>query len=99
MNTVIINKILERRIPEKISLKLLNRFTSQEEREDYIQEMYLILLEIDEDKLIRLDTGNELENYFSRICLNQLVNTKSNWHKLNETYIKKEKINEKYYDE
>ena len=40
--------------------------------EDYQQEMYLILLETPEDKLIKLYNDKELDNYSQKVELNQL---------------------------
>ncbi len=38
---------------------------------DYQQEMYMILLEMPEDKLKNMYENGELDNYFYRICWNQ----------------------------
>jgi hypothetical protein len=61
----------------------------QEDREDYCQDMYLILLETPLEKLQKLDEEGKLADYFARICINQLVNQKSVTHKKLETYIQK----------
>lgn len=91
----IITEIYQKKIPIKIYNKLKRKLPYAEDVEDYQQEMYLILLETPEDKLIKLYNDKELDNYFARICINQLVNKNSNLHKLLQTkWYKQEMDNE-----
>ena len=91
----IITEIYRKQIPNKIYNKLKRKLPYEEDVEDYQQEMYLILLETPEDKLIKLYNDKELDNYFARICINQLVNKNSNLHKLLQTkWYKQEMDNE-----
>lgn len=91
----IITELYRKQIPNKIYNKLKRKLPYEEDVEDYQQEMYLILLETPEDKLIKLYNDKELDNYFARICINQLVNKNSNLHKLLQTkWYKQEMDNE-----
>lgn len=95
--TTMINKIItelyRKQIPMKIYNKLKRKLPYAEDVDDYQQEMYLILLETPEDKLIKLYNDKELDNYFARICINQLVNKNSNLHKLLQTKLIKTEMN------
>lgn len=91
----IITEIYNKCIIEKIASKLSNRFKREEDMSDYIQEMYLILLDMPEDKLFRLYTDKELDNYIAQIALNQLVNTQSKFHRLMEDNINKVQIEDR----
>lgn len=86
-------KIMKLCIPEKMANKFNDRFKNTQDRYDYVQDMYLILLEIPEDKLQGLYERKELPDYFSQICLNQITNRKSKFHKTYETYMDKIRIN------
>lgn len=88
----IITEIYRKNIPIKIYNKLKRKLPYAEDVDDYQQEMYLILLETPEDKLIKLYNDKELDNYFARICINQLVNKNSNLHKLLQTKLIKTEI-------
>ena len=74
MNRTDINlTVLSYRIPEKLATKHSSRFVQPEDREDYIQDMNLELLELDDEKVFRLWDRGELLNYFAKICCNQLL--------------------------
>lgn len=88
MRNRIIEEIYMKRIPERLAAKV-PRFKCREDVEDYTQEMYLMLLETPEDKLISMQQKGELPNYFAKMCINQLCNTKSFLHRKLETYITK----------
>lgn len=91
----IITEIYRKNIPMKIYNKLKRKLPYEEDVEDFCQEMYLILLETPEDKLIKLYNDKELDNYFARICINQLVNKNSNLHKLLQSnWIKTDEIDD-----
>lgn len=84
----IISELYNKHIPLKI-FKKLKRFDDWELMFDFEQEMLLNILEIPPDKLIGLHARKELDNYFGKICLNQLVNPKSTFNKKYETKITK----------
>lgn len=82
MTQEIFDYIYKLQIPEKMANKI-RRFKYNMDYKDYIQDMYLILLELDNNKIEKLyNKGNkELANYFAKICLNQLTKMNSQWHK------------------
>lgn len=92
----LINSIYRKNIPIKIYNKLRRKLPNEEDVDDYVQEMYLILLETPEEKLLDLHQQGRLEDYFARICINQLVNKNSNLHKLLQTNW--DKTTEEYID-
>lgn len=63
--------------------KLGNTFHSQlgTNKEDWKQEMWLIILELPEDKLIRLYENKELDWYILSIARNQVVNDRSTFNR------------------
>lgn len=77
----IITELYAKNIPMKILNKLKKELPCTDDVQDYVQEMYLILLEYSNDKIIDLYKQGELDNYFARICINQLANPKSKLHK------------------
>lgn len=88
MRNKIVEEIYAKSIPEKIATTYYTKFTQPYDRDDYVQEMYLILLTIDYDKLIKLYKANQLDYYFYKVCRNQLVNYNSEFHKLMNSRIK-----------
>lgn len=94
----IFNEIYKKKIPEKISLMNINKFKEKEDMQDYVQEMYLIFLTLDKKKIKDLYDENKLEDYFAKICYNQLNNTKSTYNKLMENNILKCEYKEENYD-
>lgn len=94
----IFNEIYKKKIPEKISLMNINKFKEKEDTQDYVQEMYLIFLTLDKKKIKDLYDENKLEDYFAKICYNQLKNTKSTYNKLMENNILKCEYTEENYD-
>lgn len=90
----IIEDIRKRCIAEKMANKFQDRFSNTMDKDDYVQEMYMILLEMSDKKLEALYEKKEIFDYFSRICLNQMVNRKSNFHRKYETYLEKKTIME-----
>jgi len=97
-NNTMINKIItelyKKNIPMKVYNKLKRNLPYIEDVEDYQQEMYLILLEYTEAKIIDLYEQGRLDDYFARICINQLVNPNSNLNKLLQTNKHKTDIEE-----
>lgn len=61
---------------------------------DFEQQMFIELYNIPEPKIHKLFTDNELDNYFAKICLNQLINPKSSFNKMYDTKTLKIPINE-----
>jgi hypothetical protein len=90
----IITELYNKNIPMKVYNKLKRNLPYIEDVEDYQQEMYLILLEYTEAKIIDLYEQGRLDDYFARICINQLVNKNSNLHKLLQTNQHKTDIEE-----
>ena len=76
--------IIEFIVASKIVEKLANRFSSilGSNKEDYIQEMYLMILTIPEAKLASLYAKNELVYYIISIARNQAVYKKSDFNRL-----------------
>lgn len=94
----IFNEIYKKKIPEKIGLMNINKFKEKEDMQDYVQEMYLIFLTLDKKKIKDLYDENKLEDYFAKICYNQLNNIKSTYNKLMENNILKCEYKEENYD-
>lgn len=86
----IIRYIQSMQVIEKLSSKYLHYLKS--DRDDFIQEMYLIILTIPKDKITALFERNELVRYIIQIVKNQLFNHKSNFSKKFERNIKKIQI-------
>lgn len=62
-------------------------------KDDFVQEMYLILLEYNENKIIELYNKNQLKYFLIRICVNNYKSTTSPWYKKYMKY-NKELINQ-----
>lgn len=86
----IIRYIQSMQVIEKLSSKYLHYLKS--DRDDFVQEMYLIILTIPKEKLTALFERNELVRYIIQIVKNQLFNHKSNFSKKFERNIKKIQI-------
>ena len=86
----IIRYIQSMQVIEKLSSKYLHYLKS--DRDDFVQEMYLIILTIPKEKLTALFSRNELVRYIIQIVKNQLFNHKSNFSKKFERNIKKIQI-------
>lgn len=61
--TAIIERIYDKKIPESAWRKAKDSLF-----EDYRQEMYLLLLEMPDEKFFDLVSRNKLEDYFYRLC-------------------------------
>ena len=83
----IIQYVMSMELVEKLSSKYLHYLKS--DRDDFVQEMYLIILTIPKEKLTALFERNELVRYIIQIVKNQLFNHKSNFSKKFERNIKK----------
>ena len=86
----IIRYVQSMQVIEKLSSKYLHYLKS--DRDDFIQEMYIIILTIPKDKITALFERNELVRYIIQIVKNQLFNPKSNFSKKFERNIKKIQI-------
>ena len=86
----IVRYIQSMQVIEKLSSKYLHYLKS--DRDDFVQEMYLIILTIPKEKLTALFERNELVRYIIQIVKNQLFNPKSNFSKKFERNIKKIQI-------
>ena len=86
----IIRYVMSMQVIEKLSSKYLHYLKS--DRDDFVQEMYLIILTIPKEKLTALFERNELVRYIIQIVKNQLFNPKSNFSKKFERNIKKIQI-------
>lgn len=82
MRNKIVEEMYAKAIPEKIANTYYTKFTQPYDRDDYVQEMYLILLTMDYDKLVKLYEADQLDYYFYKVCRNQIVNYNSEFHKL-----------------
>lgn len=81
MQERIISEVIANAIPEKISNKEKDRLRCEDDRMDYIQEMYAILMEIPDEKILKLYNESKLNDYFAQICINQIINPKSSFYK------------------
>ena len=86
----IIRYIQSMQVIEKLSSKYLHYLKS--DRDDFVQEMYIIILTIPKEKITALFERNELVRYIIQIVKNQLFNPKSNFSKKFERNIKKIQI-------
>lgn len=71
-------------ISQKLIEKLSTRFSSLlgENLNDWIQEMYLTVFEMPEEKLIRLFDNNQLVYYIISVCKKQALHNKSKFNKI-----------------
>ena len=90
------NQIIEEIYNEKIIERCLAKYSKRMNGfiEDVVQDIYMMIIEMPEDKLLKLYNDNELTYYILTICKNQCVNKYSKSNKKYQTNV--EKIN---YDE
>lgn len=80
------DKIIEVIIKEEWIDKIIKNYKIHPlYRDDYIQEIYLIILTIEEDRLISLYNSNDLYRFIIKICAN---NYKSKTSKFYYTHLK-----------
>ena len=84
MTQEIFDSIYRLKLPEKIGKRFWSRLKQYWDYDDYVQEMYLILLELPEEKVNSLFYRGELADYFSKICFTQITNNSSYFHRLIE---------------
>ena len=85
------NQIIEEIYNEKIIERCLAKYSKRMNGyiEDVVQDIYMMILEMPEDKLLKLYNDNELTYYILTICKNQCVNKYSKSNKKYQTSIKK----------
>lgn len=72
----ILNDIIESQLIERCA-STFKVYLGNEYYLDYIQEMYLYVISMAEDKLNKLYSANQLNYYILSICRNNIVNPKS----------------------
>lgn len=89
MNTYdeIIQYLISMQLVEKLSNKYLHYL--KQDKSDFIQEMYLIILSVPKDKIIALFSKNELIRYIMQIVKNQLFNKHSKFSVKYDRFITK----------
>lgn len=89
MNTYdeIIQYIISMKLVKKLSSKYLHYLKS--DRDDFEQEMYIIILTIPQEKIITLFNNNDLIRYIIQIVKNQLFNKHSKFSVKYDRFIKK----------
>ena len=85
------NNIIEQRYNEKIIERCLAKYSKimKGNIEDVVQDIYMMIIEMPEDKLLKLYNDNELTYYILTICKNQCVNKYSKSNKKYQTNVKK----------
>lgn len=78
------DKVIKYLINKKLVERLGAHYQSYLEdlKEDFQQELWLIILELPEDKLIRLYENKQLDFYLLSIARNQVVNDKSTFNRM-----------------
>ena len=77
------NEVIDWVVSQKLVEKLSTRFSSQlgTLKEDWVQEMYLTICEMSEEKLVGLFERNQLVYYIISVCRNQATYSKSDFNK------------------
>ena len=85
------NTIIKEIYNEKIIERCLAKYSKRMNGfiEDVVQDIYMMIIEMPEDKLLKLYTDNELTYYILTICRNQCVNIYSKSNKKYQTNVKK----------
>jgi len=89
----IYNEICRSQIVEKVTSSISSYINN--DKKDFIQEMYLTIFEIPEPKLVKLYNSNQLYFYIVKIIQNQGTCMKSKFHK---KYNHPEVINVEYIE-
>lgn len=76
----IINYIIKLKVIEKASLRYASMLYDY--RDDFIQQVYLQILQMPEDKLLELFNKNELIYYILAVCRNNAINQYSDFAKI-----------------
>jgi hypothetical protein len=90
-NTILQDLFLSRELAN-----LLGKMQPEHLRDDLKQELFLILLQTEERKIVSLHQSNQLRFYATRIVLNMIASSSSPFHKQYRQYLKqvKEEIND-----
>ena len=85
------NQLIEEIYNEKIIERCLAKYSKRMKGniEDVVQDIYMMIIEMPEDKLLKLYNDNELTYYILTICRNQCVNKYSKSNKKYQTNVKK----------
>ena len=85
------NQIIEEIYNEKIIERCLAKYSKRMNgyNEDVVQDIYMMILEMPEDKLLKLYNDNELTYYILTICRNQCTNIYSKSNKKYQTTVNK----------
>ena len=85
------NQIIEEIYKQKIIERCLAKYSKRMNGyiEDVAQDIYMMILEMPEDKLLKLYNDNELTYYILSICRNQCTNIYSKSNKKYQTNVKK----------
>lgn len=85
------NQIIEEIYNEKIIERCLAKYSKRMKGniEDVVQDIYMMIIELPEDKLLKLYNDNELTYYILSVCKNQIVNKYSKTNKKYQTNVKK----------
>lgn len=77
------DEVINYLIDKQLIPKLATTFSSQlgNNKEDFIQEMWVIILEIPTEKLITLYENKQLDWYILSVARNQVVNDKSTFNR------------------
>lgn len=86
----VIQWLIDNCIIEKFANRYKHYLTN--DWDDFVQEMWEIILKLPNDKLIRLYDNSELLNYIYKIAKNQLFNKKSKFSKTYERFIIKNSL-------
>lgn len=85
------NRIIEDIYNEKIIERCTAKYSKKMKGniEDVVQDIYMMIMEMDEEKLLNLYNKNELTYYVLTICRNQCTNKYSKSNKKYQTNVKK----------
>lgn len=76
------NAIIEKIFRERLVENVIVRYQfNRDLKKDFIQEIYMILLEYSEEKLIELYSKNQLKYFIIRICVNQFKSKTSPFYR------------------
>lgn len=80
MKDKIINDIIKSNLVEKLASRYISYL--KEDKDDFIQYIYLLLLEMPEDKIVSLHKRNELVFYITAVARNNALGTNSKFKKI-----------------
>ena len=81
------NSIVERIVKEGLVSEIAeNLGVTQTEWDDFMQEIYLIILQYNEEKIVGMYDRGELKYWLIRVCINQYCSKNSPWYKKYKKY-------------